>query len=77
MAGDRSSLDFDKIGANTADDVVSAAAGAKASKTVVAAVAPGAVLTPWRAQVQAITLSFMPGHEATWQQSASQRYHVR
>jgi len=56
--GDRRSLSFD----GNADELVPAVA-ASAKKTLVAAVAPGAVLTPWRGSVDALTLGFMPGQE--------------
>ena len=44
-------------------DALIAAVAAANPKTVVAAVAPGAVLTPWRGVVAAATLAFMPGQE--------------
>ena len=40
---------------------VAAAADAYSVPTIVAAVAPGAVLMPWKENVSAILLSFMPG----------------
>lgn len=55
---DRASLNFD----HDADALIAAVAKANA-KTVVAGVTPGALLTPWRAEVAAITLGFMPGQE--------------
>ena len=55
---DRASLSFD----DGADGLVVNVASV-AKKTVVAAVAPGAVLTPWRDDVDAITLGFMPGQQ--------------
>ena len=55
---DRSTLSL----GDTANKLVAAvAAGAK--KTVVMMVHPGAVLTPWRGDVDAIVASFMPGQE--------------
>eukprot|EP00937_MAST-01D_sp_MAST-1D-sp2_P002356 g2356.t1 len=56
---DRGSLSFD----GGADGLVAAVAAAAGNRTVVAAVAPGAFLTPWRADVGAIVASFMPGQE--------------
>lgn len=56
--GDRDSLSFD---GNADELVISVASGA--AKTIVAAVAPGHVLTPWRESVDAITLGFFPGQE--------------
>ena len=56
--GDRSSLSFD----DNADELVISIASA-AKKSVVVGVAPGAVLTPWRASIDALTLGFMPGQE--------------
>ena len=56
--GDRASLSFD----GDADALVVSVASV-APKTVVASVAPGAVLTPWRDDVDAITLGFMPGQQ--------------
>jgi len=56
---DRASLGFDLFG----DALVEAVAAAGFGRVVVAAVAPGAVLTPWREAVDAITLAFMPGQE--------------
>ena len=55
---DRRSLSLD----DGADALITAVAAAN-PKTVVAAVAPGAVLTPWRDAVAATTLAFMPGQE--------------
>ena len=55
---DRRSLSLD----DGADALIAAVAAAN-PKTVVAAVAPGAVLTPWRDAVAAVTLAFMPGQE--------------
>ena len=55
---DRQSLSFD----DGADALVAAVA-AKAPKTIVTAVSPGAALMPWRAHVDAITIAFMPGQE--------------
>ena len=57
--GDRASLSFD----GNADELVAKVAASGVARTVVAGVAPGAVLTPWRHSVQAITLGFMPGQE--------------
>lgn len=56
---DRASLGFDSFG----DALVEAVAAAGFGRVVVAGVAPGAVLTPWREAVDAITLAFMPGQE--------------
>jgi len=57
--GDRGSLSFD----SNADALVAAVAAAASKKVVVAGVTPGAVLTPWRADVSALVLGFMPGQE--------------
>lgn len=56
---DRLSLAFD----NDADALVAAVAAGGAKKVVVAAVSPGAALTPWRDAVHAITFGFMPGQQ--------------
>ena len=55
---DRSSLSFD----GNSDELVAAVAAAN-KNTVVVGVAPGAVLTPWRDNVAAVLLSFLPGQE--------------
>ena len=56
---DRESLAFDDAG-DTLVDIV-CLAGFK--RVIVVAVAPGAVLMPWRDKVDAITIAFMPGQE--------------
>eukprot|EP00755_Sulcionema_specki_P016436 Sspe_Gene.10360::Locus_3458_Transcript_1_1_Confidence_1.000_Length_2315::g.10360::m.10360/K05349/bglX; beta-glucosidase len=53
---DRKSLSLDQ------DSLVQAVAAQK-TPTVVVAVTPGAILTPWRHQVSAILVPFMPGQE--------------
>eukprot|EP01063_Lacrimia_lanifica_P036251 TRINITY_DN713_c6_g1_i1.p1 TRINITY_DN713_c6_g1~~TRINITY_DN713_c6_g1_i1.p1 ORF type:complete len:670 (+),score=265.77 TRINITY_DN713_c6_g1_i1:37-2046(+) len=55
--GDRGNLNF-----GTGDALVAAVA-AKQANTVVAAVAPGACLTPWRDAVKAVLMFFLPGQE--------------
>ncbi|KAL1515000.1 hypothetical protein AB1Y20_004071 [Prymnesium parvum] len=55
---DRASLSLDA----NADALVSAVA-ARARATAVCVSVPGAVLTPWREEVQALTAAFMPGQE--------------
>ena len=66
---DRENLGFDanmngdcQLSAPGQDSLVSVVA-ATGVKTVVAAVAPGAMLTPWRNSVKAILHGFMPGQE--------------
>jgi beta-glucosidase len=56
---DRTSLAFDESG----DDLVTTVAQAGFGRVVVAGVAPGAVLSPWRDAIDAFTLAFMPGQE--------------
>jgi len=56
---DRGSLSFD----DDADELVAAVAAAGFRRVVVSAVAPGAALTPWRRNVDAITFGFLPGQE--------------
>eukprot|EP00966_Prymnesium_polylepis_P315679 7294162-Prymnesium_polylepis.1 len=56
--GDRGSLDLDGNG----DELVPAIAKA-AKASAVCTTVPGAVLTPWRDTVDAITTAFMPGQE--------------
>ena len=56
--GDRGSLSLDGNG----DDLVPAVAAAN-PKTAVLTSVPGAILTPWRDAVAAITTAFMPGQE--------------
>jgi hypothetical protein len=56
---DRGSLSFD----GNDDELVAAVAKGGNQRTIVAAVAPGAILTPWKNDVEAIILSFMPGQE--------------
>ena len=48
------------VGASSQDELIAAVAAAQ-PKTVVVLSVPGAVLTPWRAQVPAILTNFMPG----------------
>jgi len=55
---DRASLSLD----GNADALVRAVA-ARARKTAVCVSVPGAVLTPWREEVHALTAAFMPGQE--------------
>ena len=57
--GDRESLSFE----NNADQLIAAVAAGGVQKTVVAAVAPGAALTPWRDSVSAIVYGIFPGQE--------------
>jgi beta-glucosidase len=45
------------------DALISVVAAAAANRTVVVAVTPGAILTPWRDSVAAIIAAFMPGQE--------------
>jgi len=45
------------------DDLINAVAAAAGSKAAVIAVTPGALLTPWRDEVSAILIPFMPGQE--------------
>ena len=45
------------------DELIAAVGGAAASRTVVVAVTPGAILTPWRGSVAAIVAAFMPGQQ--------------
>eukprot|EP01061_Rhynchopus_euleeides_P017784 TRINITY_DN2943_c1_g3_i4.p1 TRINITY_DN2943_c1_g3~~TRINITY_DN2943_c1_g3_i4.p1 ORF type:complete len:743 (+),score=240.76 TRINITY_DN2943_c1_g3_i4:160-2229(+) len=54
---DRQSLSL----ADKADALITALCAV--SKPVVSAVAPGAILTPWRANVSALLIPFMPGQE--------------
>ena len=69
---DRDNLSFDGTDSSTCqfaqknqDNMVNAVA--KASKrTVVAGVSPGAILMPWRSEVNAILLSFFPGEAYGW-----------
>eukprot|EP00052_Salpingoeca_macrocollata_P017874 m.146254 g.146254 ORF g.146254 m.146254 type:complete len:696 (-) comp20527_c1_seq1:51-2138(-) len=55
---DRTSLNVD----NNGDALVAAVAAAQAD-TVVVVATPGAILTPWRANVKGIVTNFMPGQE--------------
>jgi beta-glucosidase len=55
---DRPNLDFP----NGQDDVVFAVAAAQPN-TIVVCINPGAVLTPWSSEVQAVLAMFMPGQE--------------
>ena len=55
---DRKSLSLD----NKADGLISAVAKAN-KRTIVVAVSPGAILMPWRDEVGAILLPFLPGQE--------------
>jgi len=45
------------------DELIAAVGRAAGNKTVVVAVTPGAILTPWRDSVAAIVATFMPGQE--------------
>lgn len=45
------------------DDLITAVAAAAGTKVSVIAVTPGALLTPWRDDVSAILIPFMPGQE--------------
>jgi len=56
--GDRTSL-----GLGSEDELIATVAKAAGKKTVVIAVTPGALLTPWRDDVAAILTPFMPGQE--------------
>ena len=56
---DRTSLAF----GNNQDELVEAIAG-WSDKVVVVGTTPGAVLTPWRHNVSAVVINFMPGQEA-------------
>ena len=55
---DRKNLNFDGN-----DDALVSAVAAAIKKTVAIGVAPGAVLTPWRQNVSAALVAFMPGQE--------------
>ena len=45
------------------DDIIAFLKAAAANRTVVVAVTPGAILTPWRDSVAAIVVAFMPGQQ--------------
>ena len=66
---DRQSLSFEANSDGTcqfaapAQDALVTLVAAAGARIVVAAAAPGAMLTPWRNQVQAILHGFMPGQE--------------
>lgn len=55
--------DRGNLGLGDQDALIEAVAKAAGSKTVVVAVTPGALLTPWRESVSAILTPMMPGQE--------------
>ena len=55
---DRANLDL----GNGQDALIDIVAG-RANRTVVVATVPGAILTPWRNDVESILVNFMPGQE--------------
>ena len=60
---DRQSLSLDDgISANNQNALIEAVAAANPD-TVVVLTVPGAILTPWKAQVKAMLTNFMPGQQ--------------